>query len=138
MQLQVSLPIYYTIQRKTKPSSTVLVGDNFIRNAHHHLKNTIKQHYHQLVHNQLPPWSTTPATTFSLHMTLYYKSTNCDPSNIYHQMEKFFLDAIQQASLITNDTVLNHMGTTTHPAIQDKLNPRCEIILELHDASIQT
>ena len=71
-------------------------------------------------------------------MTLYYKSTNCDPSNIYHQMETFFLDAIQQASLIANDTVLNHMGTTTCPAIQDKLNPRCEIILELHDASVQT
>lgn len=135
MQLQVSLPIYYTIQRKTKPSSTVLVGDNYIRNAHHHLKNTIKQHYHQLVYQQLPP-VTTPSTTFSLHMTLYYKSINSDPSNVYHQMEKYFLDSIQQAGLIVNDTVLNHMGTTTHPAILDKLNPRCEITLELPDAPI--
>ena len=135
MQLQVNLPIYYTIQRKTKPSSTVLVGDNYIRNAHHHLKNTIKQHYHQLVHQQLQP-VTTPSTTFSLHMTLYYKSTNSDPSNVYHQMEKYFLDSIQQAGLIVNDTVLNHMGTTTHPAILDKLNPRCEITLELPDAPI--
>lgn len=135
MQLQVNLPIYYTIQRKTKPSSTVLVGDNFIRNAHHHLKNTIKQHYHQLVRDQLPPWSATPATTFSLHMTLYYKSTNCDPSNIYHQMEKYFLDSIRQAGLILNDTVLNHMGTVSTPAICDKLNPRCIITLDLHDSA---
>lgn len=135
MQLQVSLPIYYTIQRKTKPSSTVLVGDNYIRNAHHHLKNAIKQHYHQLVLQQLQP-VTVPSSTFSLHMTLYYKSANSDPSNVYHQMEKYFLDAIQQAGLIVNDTVLNHMGTTTYPAILDKLNPRCEITLELPDAPI--
>ena len=133
MQLQVSLPIYYTIQRKTKPSSTVLVGDNYIRNAHHHIKNTIKQHYHQLVQDQLPLWTIPPAATFSLHMTLYYKSTNCDPSNIYHQMEKIFLDAIQAHGLVVNDTVLNHMGTVTHPAICDKTNPRCLITLELHD-----
>ena len=135
MQLQVSLPIYYTIHRKTKPSSTVLVSDNYMRNAHHHLKNTIKQHYHQLVHDQLPPWSIPPASTFSIHMTLYYKSTNCDPSNVYHQMEKFFLDAIQQSGLITNDTVLNHLGTTTLPAICDKTNPRCLITLDLHDTA---
>ena len=133
MQLQVSLPIYYTIHRKTKPSSTVLVSDNYMRNAHHHLKNTIKQHYHQLVHGQLPPWSVPPASTFSIHMTLYYKSTTCDPSNVYHQMEKFFLDAIQQHNLITNDTVLNHMGTVSTAAICDKTNPRCLITLDLHD-----
>ena len=136
MQLQVSLPIYYTIHRKTKPSSTVLVSDNYMRNAHHHLKNTIKQHYHQLVQEQLPPW-TTPVSTFSIRMTLYYKSTNSDPSNVYHQIEKFFLDAIQQHNVITNDTVLNHLGTVSTAAICDKTNPRCEITLELHD-SVQT
>ena len=133
MQLQVSLPIYYTIHRKTKASSTVLVGDNYIRNAHHHVKNTIKQHYHQLVQQQLPPYTLDPATQFSLHMTLYYKSTNSDPSNVYHQMEKYFLDAIQDLKYVVNDTVLNHMGTVTAPAICDKLNPRCIITLDLHD-----
>ena len=133
MQLQVSLPIYYTIHRKTKKSSTHLVGDNFIRNAHYHIKNDIKQHYHQLVEQQLSPHAGTPAVTFTLTMQLYYKSPVCDPSNIYHQLEKYFLDAIQDLNYVVNDTVLNHLGTSTLPAICDKLNPRCIITLELHD-----
>ena len=124
--VSVTVPIYYTIERKTKPSSVHLVGDNWVRNLHHHTKNTVKQHYHKLIIEQLPSLS---IDKFTLHLELFYKSTNCDPSNIFHQMEKYALDAFQESGILANDTVLFHVSTTTSIGGQDKPNPRCVITL---------
>lgn len=128
LSLKTSVPIYYTVERKTKPSSTHLVGDNFIRNAHFHVKNQIKQHYHTLISSTVTPRAT-PFEQFTLTLQIYYKTHSCDPSNIAHQMEKYALDAFKAIGAIVDDNCLYHMGTTVLPPIKDVSNPRCDIIL---------
>lgn len=126
LSVSVTVPIYYTIERKTKASSCHLISDNWVRNLYHHTKNTVKQHYHKLIIEQLQPLR---IDKFTLHLELFYKSTNCDPSNIFHQLEKYALDAFQEYGILSNDTVLFHLSTTTSIGGQDKSNPCCIITL---------
>jgi len=128
MPLKVSVPIYYTIERKTKKSSTHLVGDNWVRNLHYHTKNTVKQHYHITITSSITP-PPSPYKQFTLSFQIYYKNASCDPSNILHQMEKYALDAFKASGCIIDDNCKHHMGTTMLPPIKDASNPRCDIIL---------
>lgn len=127
--LKVSVPIYYTIVRKTKPSSTHLVGDNWVRNLHPHTKNTVKQHYHSLIASGVVPPPSHPLQQFVLSLQIFYKTHTCDPSNIAHQMEKYALDGFKAIGAIVDDSCLYHMLTVMLPPIKDALNPRCEITL---------
>ena len=53
MTNKIILPIYFTQEFKTKDPKTFMVGMNFYRNAHHHLQNKVKVHYHSIVAEQL-------------------------------------------------------------------------------------
>lgn len=130
-----SLPIYYTIERKTKSSTTSLVGDNWLRNLHHHTKNTVKQYYHNLIKDLVSSIPSSPYQTFSLSMVLYYKNPATDPSNVFHAIEKFTLDGLQDIKVIQNDSVNHHISTITSIGGQDKLNPRCEITVISKDTN---
>lgn len=125
-----SLPIYYTVERKTKKSSTHLVGDNWYRNLHYHTKNSVKQHYHSLVAGLVSTIPSSPYETFTLHMVLFYKNPSTDPSNVFHCMEKFALDGLADINVIAGDTVLHHLSTTTAIGGRDKENPRVEITIK--------
>lgn len=125
--ISFDLPIYYTVERKTKPNSTHLLSDNWVRNLHSHLKNVVKQHYHTLVAEAVLSLPLVPYTTFDLHMDIHYKSTNCDASNIAHQIEKFALDGLKAIAVITDDNVKYHLTSSWAVAGQDKLNPRCTV-----------
>jgi hypothetical protein len=124
-----TLPIYYTVNRSTKKSTTHLVSDNWVRNLHYHMKNQVKQHYHTLVSEAIITAPTEPLDTFALHFQLYYKNPSSDPSNVIHQLEKYVLDALQDLGLITNDTVRHHCSSFWEVITQDKTNPRCVITL---------
>ena len=126
--MTLQLPIYYTEHFKTKPDKVSLVGINLYRNAHYHLQNKLKQHYHQLVSDQLsdPP----KFTQFVVHYDLYYKSPVCDPSNIIALIEKFTLDALKLNSVIPDDNVNCHLGSSYSVVAQDKANPRVEITIK--------
>ena len=105
-----------------------MVGTNWYRNAHYHIKNKVKQHYHQLVSDQQSQLS--PITsTYALDIKVYYKNTNCDGQNIANMAEKFCLDAFQELGIVQQDNVKFHLGTTWSISGQDKLNPRTEITL---------
>lgn len=125
--IQVTLPIYWEQQFKTKPPKVWLCGMNNYRNWHHHTSNSWKTHYHELVLSQLP--DNPQFNQFTLDIKLYYKRS-CDPSNVVPLMEKAFLDALQSANLIPEDNVLHHISTTWTVAGQDKDNPRCEITIK--------
>ena len=128
-------PIYWTETFKTKPDVVHLVGMNYYRNAHYHNQNKLKRDIEdQLKRNMYP--ASTIKTTFKVHYTLYYKNSSCDGSNIIALVEKIFLDFAQSANIIPNDCVKYHCGSTWKLGGQDKLNPRCEITLELPDAPI--
>lgn len=126
--MEITLPIYWVNEKKSKKSTTHLVGMNFYRNAHYHIQNKMKKDFSELVKNQLTPDKT--FTTFKVTYKLYYKNPSCDGSNIIALMEKFMLDAIQELGVVENDNIKYHLGSTWQVIDQDKGNPRCEIEIE--------
>ena len=126
--MMLQLPIYYTEHFKTKPSKTFLVGINWFRNAHHFAQNNVKQHYHQLVADQL--LNPVSFNKFIIDYHLYYKSPVCDPSNIIALIEKFTLDALKLNNIIPDDNVNCHIGSSYLVVGQDKINPRVEIAIK--------
>lgn len=122
----ISLPIYYEQEFKTKKNKTHLVNDNFVNNAHYHLYNAVKKHYHSLIGEQRADLPTLTGP-FKLHFKIYYKNPSCDASNIVHAMEKFALDGMQEHGVIINDNVQYHLSSSWEVAGQDKANSRCEI-----------
>ena len=125
--LKITLPIYWTDVKKTKPSTTHLVGENFFRNAHYHVKNKLKKDYHELVANQLKGQPIETLSQFTVKYTLYYKNPSSDPSNIVSKIEKFTLDALQELGVLKEDNVLHHLGSSFVIGGCDKQSPRVEV-----------
>ena len=131
-------PIYWTKTFKTKNNETHLIGMNYYRNAVYYDQNKLKQEVEAQLKQSYTLNFSPIVTPFKVHYTLYYKNPSCDGANIIALIEKIFLDFIQNIKLVPNDTVKYHCGSTWNIGGQDKLNPRCEIILELYDDSAQT
>lgn len=125
--MQLILPIYYTQQFSRKDPKVWLVGDNAYRNWHYFLKNKVKQHYHQLVKNQVT--STRVEGQYRLEIQVYLKNPNSDASNVASRIEKFSLDALQECGVIINDNSKYHIGTAWTFEGIDKDNPRCVVTL---------
>jgi hypothetical protein len=123
--INLTLPIYWTQQYKTKKNKTVLVGMNWYRNAHYHDQNKMKTYFHDLVSTQLGTY--TIPRQFKVHYKIYYKNPACDGANISALIEKFTLDGLQKCNAIVNDNVKYHLSSTWEVVTQDKDNPRCEV-----------
>lgn len=121
----IVLPIYWVNEKKTKKSTTHLCGMNFYRNAHYHIKNSMKKDIEEIALEQLKNIKPI-GNQYTVHYKLYYKTKSCDGSNIIALMEKCFLDALQ-VNTAKEDNVLNHIGSSWEVAEMDKENPRCEI-----------
>lgn len=128
--IQITLPIYYTQEFKTKDNKTFLVGMNWYRNAHHHITNKVKKHYHELVAKALENNDTKVPNKYILGIRIFYKNPNSDGSNIASLMEKFILDAIQECGIVQDDSFKFHIGTDWVAGTLDKENPRAEIIIQ--------
>lgn len=125
----LSLPIYWT--KGVKSPSTILVGMNWFRNAHHYDQAKFKRDFHELLSKQLS--DITPITTsYTMHYDIFYKNPSCDGSNIVALIEKTVLDTLVTDKVVIGDTVKHHLGSTWSIAGQDKLNPRVEITIIPH------
>jgi len=120
----LTLPIYWD-----KGNKTILLSMNWYRNAHFYEQNKAKQHFHQLIAQQITNLSSI-SNMFTVDLSLFYKNPNCDTSNVCSMIEKFTLDALQEFNIITNDNVKFHMGSCYRVAGQDKVNPRCEVSIK--------
>ena len=125
--VNLTLPIYWVNEKKTKKSTTHLVGENFFRNACYHIKNKMKKDYHELVHNQIVTQPKQPYEKFVMHYKLFYKNPSSDPSNVVSKIEKFVLDALKAEKVIVDDNVMHHTKSSYEVVGQDKENPRVEI-----------
>ena len=129
-ELKLELPIYYTIDYKTKPSKTFLCGINWFRNAYYHEQNKIKTHFEDLISDQVKSLPIKTLSQFTVEYTLYYKNSSCDPSNIIALIEKFVLDGLQKTNHLTQDSVKYHLGSSFTIGGQDKENPRVDITVK--------
>ena len=119
--ITLSLPIYFNTGKKT-----ILVGTNVTRNLHFFMLNKLKKHYHKLVADRLKEFEPIIGE-YIVAYTYYYKNISSDGSNVISQIEKYFLDGIQEIGLVENDNVRFHIGSTWKVGHQDRDNPRVDI-----------
>lgn len=120
----ITLPIYW----QQSGRKTVLVSMNAYRNWHYHTSNNFKQEFTELVLSQLPE-EVPLFREFELEISLYYKNSACDASNITALIEKVILDAFKKANVIVDDSVKYHTKTTWRVKEQDKQNPRTVVTI---------
>ena len=129
--IKVNLPIYYEIEYKTKDNKTILINNNWYRNAHYQIANKVKHHYKNLVLDQVKV--PVKMNKVNIECNLYYKSMVSDLDN-YSIILKFLLDPLQEIGVLTNDNVKYVKEITWKVTGRDKLEPRIEFIIkEIND-----
>lgn len=128
-EYKFSLPIYYTQNFKTKKSKTFLVGANWYRNAHFHISNEVKKHYHDLVKTSLNYIEGEALGNYSVKYKLFYRNSQSDLMNVVSVIDKFVNDAIQNIGLVKNDNVNFYDKCFIEVGGHDKTNPRLEVII---------
>lgn len=123
--IKLELPIYTNTTKK----KTVLISMNWYRNAHFQTESKVKKYYHQLVFALLKKGNKLKGK-IKVHYKLYYKNSRSDLMNVVSVVDKYLLDALQEAKIIENDNVLTYQECHIEVAGQDKINPRLVVILE--------
>ena len=127
--MQITLPIYYTQNFKTKKPKSFMLGLNWYRNAYFRLSNDVKRHYHKLIASQLDSDCERFNKPF-LHYKLFYKNASSDMMNVVSVVDKFLLDVLQKNGVISNDNVRIYTKAMIEVAGQDKDNPRVEVTIK--------
>ena len=125
--IKITLPIYYTIEKKRKKNQTILVGLNWYRNCHFIVSNNVKKYYHELI-RQIGIYE--KFNKIKVHYVLYPKRKNQDCMNIISVIDKFILDGFQHYGIIENDNSSFYIGGSWRVDKIDKLNPRIEVYIE--------
>ena len=99
---------------------------NWYRNAHFFTSNKVKTTIHELLLEQLKEQTLIQTAQYQVTYLLYYKNPASDLSNFCALASKWFLDALQEAKLITNDNVKVIVQEIYQVAGQDKQDPRIE------------
>ena len=123
--INISLPIYYQQTRLKK----VMVGMNWLRNAHFQVSNKAKKHYHSLIIYKLQSCNTIIDGEYFIDYRLFYKNKSCDMMNVISVIDKFLNDSLQELGVVQNDNVLFYTGCNVKVAGQDRECPRVEIII---------
>ena len=124
--MEFTLPIYMEIEKKTKKNQNIMLGLNWLRNAHHFISNKIKHEFQELVLSQIN--SSVKYRKMNVIYKVYLKRTNADGGNVRSVVEKFFLDALVKGGVIEDDSCEFVIGDSSVYAV-DKENPRVEIIV---------
>jgi len=125
-----SIGVYYTQVFKTKPNKTFLLSMNKWNTAHYHLRNDIKQFYNDAFVSTITKANLPKITgKYETAYVYYYKNSQSDLSNVCSLVSKAFLDAAQQANLVSEDNVKFCMKEAFYVGEQDKENPRVEVYI---------
>lgn len=131
IELTLTMPVYYTIHKKTKNNTTHLIGSNWLRNVHFYVKNKVKQDTAKHILNQLSIGNKIKSP-YKVKYTYFYKNSGSDLMNVASATSKILLDALQDPAfkVIADDTVLHCIEEKAVVGGQDKLNPRMEILIQ--------
>lgn len=116
-----NIPLYYDIEYKTKSNKTILINNNWYRNAHYQIANKVKHYYKELVLDQIE--DPKKVNEVRIECALYYKSVVSDLDN-YSILLKFVLDPLQEIGVLENDNVKYVKEINWKVIEQDKLDPR--------------
>lgn len=128
MSIKIELPIYMKIGvRKPKVE---LIGMNWYRNAHYQTETMVKKYYHQLIISMLKRPRIKLKGKIKVKYSLYYKNVASDLMNIVSVLDKYLMDALQEAGVIENDNVKHYTNNEIEVIGKDEENPRliCEIM----------
>ena len=131
--VHITLPVYYTQYLKTKPDRTFLVGMNWYRNAHHHIKNKVKTWFTDEILRQLREADAQAIKGhYELAIIYHYKSVVSDLGNVCGLASKHANDAFEKYGLIENDNVKFCKKEAYYVGTADKENPRVEIFVRAY------
>lgn len=122
--MKITLPIYYTIVKKTKKNQTILVWMNWYRNAHFHISNKVKHYYHSLIAEEI---GDVKFDKIKLKYKVYIKRSWTDYHNVRSILEKFFLDWLVENWNIIDDNEKYVLWDLGCEVFKDSENPRIEI-----------
>ncbi len=123
--MKIILPIHYEITYKKKNPKKILVWLNWYRNAHYHINDKVKKHYHDLIKLQLDDIK---LDTITPEYKVYVWNKLTDWPNVRAVIEKYFLDALVENWVIKNDTCDYVIWDSSYYYI-DKGYPRIEITI---------
>ena len=126
--IKITIPVYYTLEYKTKKPKTFLVSLNWFRNAYHFEQNKVKHDMHEIIHRLLP--KNLSFQRYRITYTYYYKNITSDLPNVTSMCSKWVNDVLQEKEIVPNDTVQYLLEETHKVGGLDKNNPRCEVIIE--------
>lgn len=124
MSIKIELPIYHNVKGENK-----LIGMNWYRNVHYHIETPVKRYYHQLIISMLKRPRIKLKGKIKVKYSLYYKNVASDLMNIVSVLDKYLMDALQEAGIIENDNVEHYTNNEIEVIGKDEENPRliCEI-----------
>ena len=126
--LQIVIPCYYTQRFKTKKDRTFLVGMNWWRSSHYHIKNEVKKWFTDDILNQLKAIQAEPIKgSYEIAFEYYYKNITSDLGNVCSLASKHANDAFEKYGLIENDNVKFCKRECYYVADKDTDNPRVVI-----------
>lgn len=125
--IKLVIPIYANISKTKK----TMVGMNGYRNWHFQTECKLKKHYHEIVFEQLKNFKSVKfCNKIKTKYRLFYKNENSDMMNVIAVIDKYILDALQLAKVISDDNVKNYVKCSIEIAECDKKNPRVEVEIE--------
>jgi len=107
-----------------------LIGMNWYRNAHFHEESPVKKYYTQLIISMLKRPRIKLSGKIKVKYSLYYKNAKSDLMNVVSVLDKYLMDALQEAGIIENDNVEYYTNNEIEVIGKDEKNPRliCEIM----------
>lgn len=122
------VPVYWTNVKKTKPSTTHLLGINWYRNAHHHAQNAAKKDVSKLIEPQLDEHINIPGK-YKVLYEYYYRTPSSDLMNVVALTSKIVNDALQEYGVVINDNVQYCIEEVAKVGGMDKDAPRCVVTI---------
>jgi len=126
--MKLILPLFVTLQRKTKDDKKFILNLNIYRNTHHFTLNNAKAAWKQIVADAVNGRKIN--YPFPLHFvyTVYPESKRAfDLGNVLPIIQKFTDDALIELGIIPDDS-FKYIGEISYLfGGQDKENPRAEL-----------
>jgi hypothetical protein len=130
--VKLILPLSVVLPRKKKADKVFVLNLNIYRNANFHILNQAKILYKEWLYNNLPTEAQDyPDPPYRFIYTVFpANNRKFDIGNVHPIIAKFAEDAFQELGFIPDDSCRIIKEVIYRIGAVDKLNPRCELVIE--------